>query len=235
MRFRLLRRRLTISAPRMAIRSHMPWPLTWVASAVVLGAAAAAGLWAFEFGKEIAGLDGRAKEELAQLRAEVKGLRADKEKAQSVANSSASLVAAEKAAHDKLAAQVKQLEGENRSLKDDLGFYERLLPNANADGVSIRALQMENLGNNSFRWQVLLIQPSKNAPEFNGRLELNVSGTQAGKTWSMGLPTGAMAVQFRQSRRYEGVVDIPAGVVPKAAVARLTEGSATRAVQNIKL
>ena len=57
MRFRLLRRRLTISAPRVAIRSALPWPVRWLALAVVLGFCAAVALWAFEFGKSIAGLD----------------------------------------------------------------------------------------------------------------------------------------------------------------------------------
>ena len=35
MRFKLLRRRLTISAPRMAVRSAMPWPLRWAGVAIV--------------------------------------------------------------------------------------------------------------------------------------------------------------------------------------------------------
>ena len=30
MRWKLLRRRLSISAPRMIVRSHLPWPLRWV-------------------------------------------------------------------------------------------------------------------------------------------------------------------------------------------------------------
>ena len=54
MRFKLLRRRLTISSPRMAIRSAMPWPFRWAIFALVLGFSAAIGLWAFEFGKDIA-------------------------------------------------------------------------------------------------------------------------------------------------------------------------------------
>ena len=40
MRLRLLRRRLTVSSPRMAIRSHTPWPLRWLLAAVVLVAVA---------------------------------------------------------------------------------------------------------------------------------------------------------------------------------------------------
>ena len=112
MRFKLLRRRLTISAPRMAVRSAMPWPLRWAGVAIVLGFCAAISLWAFEFGKEIAGLDVGAKEELAKLRAEVAGLRADRDKARSVGNTSASMLTAERAAQEKLAAQIKVLEAE---------------------------------------------------------------------------------------------------------------------------
>ena len=56
LRLRLLRRRLTISAPRMAIRSAMPWPLRWAAAALVLGFCGAIGLWAFELGKELPAL-----------------------------------------------------------------------------------------------------------------------------------------------------------------------------------
>ena len=46
MRFRLLRRRLTISAPRVAVRSALPWPLRWLMLAVVFGFCAAVALWA---------------------------------------------------------------------------------------------------------------------------------------------------------------------------------------------
>ncbi len=75
MRLRLLRRRLTISAPRMAVRSALPWPVRWLIAALVLGLSAAVALWAFEFGRSLAGLDATRREELHQLRAEVARLR----------------------------------------------------------------------------------------------------------------------------------------------------------------
>ena len=133
MRFRLLRRRLTISAPRMAVRSAMPWPFRWVVMAIVLGFCGAVALWAFEFGKNIAGLDTGSKEELAKLRVEVAQLREERDKAQSVANTSGSLLTAERAAQDKLVAQIRLLETENRALRDDLGFFEKLIPASGAD------------------------------------------------------------------------------------------------------
>ena len=68
MRLKLLRRRLSISAPSMIVRGRLPWPLRWAVVAPVLGFSAALALWAFEFGKNVAGLDRRSTDELQQLR-----------------------------------------------------------------------------------------------------------------------------------------------------------------------
>src|SRR6218665_3374066 len=98
MRFRLLRRRLTISAPRMAVRSALPWPFRWAMLAIVLGFCAAIGLWAFEFGKDIAGLEKGSKEEVTRLRneladahAELASTKEDRDQAQSIANTAGTL------------------------------------------------------------------------------------------------------------------------------------------------
>jgi hypothetical protein len=235
MRFRLLRRRLTISAPRMAVRSAMPWPLRWAGAAIVLGFCAAIALWAFEFGKDIAGLDSGAKEELLRLRGDLAKLRDERDKAQSVFNTSASLITAEKAAQERMIAQIKTLEAENRALRDDLGFFEKLIPTHGAEGVAIRGLQAEVLGGSQLKWQVLVIQPVKNAPEFRGKLEMSIVGTLNGKPWMMELPGGAQALQFRQYRRIEGMVDLPPQAMVKNVSAKVVEGTATRAVQSIKL
>ncbi|MBG9389627.1 DUF6776 family protein [Caenimonas aquaedulcis] len=235
MRFKLLRRRLTISAPRMAVRSAMPWPLRWAAAAIVLGFCGAIALWAFEFGKDIAGLETGAKEELLRLRNDNAKLREERDKAQSVFNTSASLLTAEKTAQERLTAQVKSLEAENRQLRDDLGFFEKLMP-ASGEGLAIRGLQAEVLaGGSQLKWQVLVMQPGKNVAEFRGKLQLSLSGTQNGKPWMMDLPGGALPIQFRQYRRVEGMVDLPPQAVVQNVSAKLVEGAATRAVQSIKL
>jgi hypothetical protein len=233
MRFKLLRRRLTISAPRMAVRSALPWPLRWAVAAIMLGFSAAIALWAFEFGKSIAGLDSGAKEELVRLRADAEKLRFERDKAQSVGNTSTSLLTAEKAAQERLAAQIKTLEAENRQLRDDLGFFERLIPASGGEAVAIRGLQAEVLAGTQLKWQVLLIQPVKNAAEFRGKLEVKLAGTLGGKPWMMDVAGGAL--QFRQYRRVEGMVDLPAQAVVKNVSARVVEGSVTRAAQSIPL
>ena len=235
MKFRLFRRRLTISSPRMAIRSALPWPLRWAMGAVMLGFSAAIALWTFELGVSIAGLDRDAKLELTKLREEVAALRAERDKSQSVANISGSLLTAEKAAQDKMMSQIKQLEADNRLLRDDLGFFEKLLPAGGAETVAIRGLQAETLSAMQLKWQVLVIQPVKDAPVFNGKLELTLGGTLAGKPWTAVLPPGGQPLQFKQYRRVEGVLDLPPLAVVKTVTAKVIEGTVVRSVQTLKL
>lgn len=219
----------------MAVRSSLPWPLRWMLGAVMLGFSAAIALWAFEFGKGIAGLDTNAKEELSLLRQEVVSLRADRDKAQSIANTSGSLLTAEKAAQEKMQSQIRQLETDNRSLRDDLGFFEKLLPAGSGDAASIRSLQAEMLSAVQLKWQVLVFQPGKGAPTFNGKLELTLVGTLAGKPWTMTLPGGPQALQFKQYRRVEGVLDLPPQAVVKTVTAKVMEGTSVRSVQTFRL
>jgi hypothetical protein len=231
----LFRRRLTISSSRMAIRSAMPWPLRWALGAMMLGFSAAIALWTFELGVSIAGLDKDAKVELTKLRAEVATLRAESDKSQSVANISGSLLAVEKAAQEKMGTQIRQLEAENRLLRDDLGFFEKLLPAGGVESVTIRGLQAEALTDLQVKWQVLVIQPVKDAPVFNGKLELSFSGTLAGKPWTTSLPGGAQTLQFKQYRRIEGLLDLPPLAVVQTVTAKVVEGSIVRSIQTIKL
>jgi hypothetical protein len=214
----------------------MPWPIQWATAAVVLGFCGAISLWAFEKGKEIAGVaDSSSREELVRLRDDVEKLRAERDRVQSILNTSGSAITVERAAQERMAAQVRTLEAENRALREDLGFFEKLTPSSGTGAVAIRGLQAEVLAGTQLKWQVLVIQPVKNAPEFKGRLELSLSGTQDGKPWTMPLPGGGQPLQFRQYRRVEGMVELPPQVVVKNVSARVVEGSISRAVQNVSL
>lgn len=235
MRWKLLRRRLSVSAPRMIVRSHLPWPLRWAVAAVVLGFSAAIALWAFELGKSLAGLDTGAKEELLRLRAEVTKLREDGDRAISVANTAESLLKTERTAQERLAQQVRQLEAEKQSLQADLGFFEKLLPAA-GDGLQLRGLQAEVQETGGLRYQLLVMQNGKAPPEFSGRYELLLSGLMNGQPWSMSMPGGPKPIRLRQYARVDGMFDLPAGAVLKQVQARVTDSQgAVRATQTLKL
>ncbi len=235
MRWKLLRRRLSISAPRVIVRSHLPWPLRWAVGALVLGFSGAIALWAFEFGKDIAGLDKGAKEELAQLREEVSRLRGESEQAKSLSNTVGSLLRTEKATQERLAQQVRQLESERQELREDLGFFERLLPAA-GEGVQVRGLMAETKSPTQIRYQMLVMQTGRNPPEFLGRYELVLTGQLEGKPWTLALPDGARGLKLRQYSRVEGVIDHPPAAVLRSVQARVLDAKgAVRATQSIKL
>jgi hypothetical protein len=236
MRWKLLRRRLSISSPRMIVRSRLPWPLRWVVLALTLGFSAALGLWAFEFGKDIAGLDRGAKAELSQLRIEVAQLRAEREGAQSITNTAASLLRTEKAAQDTLAQQLKKVEAENMALKADLGFFERLLPAGSNGGLSVRAFQAQAQAPGQVKFQALVMQIGKTLPEFVGRYEISLTGSLDGKPWVLPQAGGTRLLQVKQSLRLEGVIDYPERAVVKSLQIKVTDGQGNaRATQVAKL
>lgn len=237
MRFKLLRRRLSISAPRMIVRSHLPWPLRWAVAAVMLGFSAAIALWAFELGKDLAGLDRHTKEEVARLRAELDAQHEQLERLQVIANTADSLLKAERAAQEKLSEQLKQAEADNLALKADLGFFERLLPVAGApDGLVVRGFQAEPVAPGQLRYQLLVMQNGKPAAPFDGRYELTLNGTLDGRPWTGGLPGGPQPLQVRQYARVEGRVPHPPGAVVKTVQVRVLNGAgAVMATQSAPL
>jgi hypothetical protein len=236
MRWKLLRRRLSISAPRMIVRSHLPWPIRWALAALMLGFSAALALWAFDFGKDIAGLDRDAKAELSQLRIEVRELREAQEKALSAANVSDSLLKTERAAQERLTQEFKSVEAENMALKRDLGFFERLLPAGSADGVAIRGLQAEVIAAGQLRVQVLVMQAGKSPPDFNGKYEITLTGQLDGKPWFVAPAAGAKPLQLKQYVRIEGMLDYPPAAVVKAVVVKiLTKSGELKSTQTVKL
>lgn len=235
-------RRLTVSAPRMAVRSALPWPFRWALLAIVAGFCAAIALWAFEFGKNIAGLDQDNKAQLAQVRLENDALRGqletlqdERNKAQSVANTADTLLTAERGSQEKLMGLNRQLEADNLRLRSDLGFFEQLIPASGTAGVSIRGLQAQLQKTGELKWQVLVMQAVKNPVQFKGQLELTFTGLENGKPWIGTLPAGPQPVVVAQYGRLEGLYAVPVNVVIKNLTARVLEGQTVRAVQTLKL
>jgi hypothetical protein len=226
----------------MAVRSALPWPFRWAMLAIVAGFCAAIALWAFEFGKDIAGLDKGTHEQLQQalsdnasLRTQVALLTEDRNKAQAVADTVHTVLTTEKVAQDKMLETNRQLEAENQKLKSDLGFFEQLIPAAGSAGASIRALQVALTKPGELKWQVLVIQAAKNPAEFSGQLELTFAGIENGKPWSGNLSSGLVPVAVKQYGRLEGLYSVPPNVMVKSVTAKLLQGQAVRSVQTAKL
>lgn len=236
MRWKLLRRRLSLSAPRVSVRSSLPWPLRWALVALMLGFSAAIAMWAYQFGKNISGVDDGADAVVTQSRLELDQLRRERDSAVAVANTAESLLKAERVAQERLAQQVRQLQAENLSLQSDLALFERLVP-AESDGrVKIRSVQAEIGGPGRLHYQVLAMQAGKNPREFVGRIEVTLIGTLDGKPWNFVPLSSAGALRMKQYARIEAVAEYPADAVLQTVQIRvLDDKGGVRAQHTAKL
>lgn len=236
MRWKLLRRRLSVSAPRMTVRSHLPWPLRWAVRALALGLSAALALWAFEFGKGLAGLDQGLKTELTELRERLARVDAERDRAVSVANTAESLLRAERTTREQLAQQLKNVEADNARLQADLAFFETLLPAGSGEDVAIRSIQAEPREGEGLRLQVLMFRPGRQAQDLVGRYAVTLSGTLNGRPWTEEADVGGGALRLREYARIDRSVAHPVGAVVKAVQIRVFDQSgALRASRELRL
>lgn len=217
------------------MRSHLPWPLRWALIALVFGFSAALAMWAFEFGREFAGFDRGEKLELTQLRLEVDRLRLAQEQSQTFVNAADTLIKTERAANERLARELRQLESDKLALEQDLGFFQRLLPTG-GQPLQLRALQADTLAAGQLRYQMLVMQTGKNPAEFSGLYDVLVTGLLAGKPWTGKLPQGPRPLKLKQYVRVEGLIDYPAALVLKEVQVRVSDPQgAVRATGSVKM
>lgn len=225
MRWKLLRRRLSVSAPRVTVRSRLPWPIRWALLALGMGFSGSIALWAFETGKDIAGIDRHAQAEVQRLSAELERMRSEHDRAVSVANSADSLLKSERVAQESLAARVKALEAENLALTRDLGFLEKLVPSAGGNKpLAVRGLQAQPEQPGRMHYQALLTLASGRSA-FAGRYEVQLSGTLEGRTWSSDAAKTSATLNLKQVQRLEGVVDYPVAAMVKQLEIRVVDAA----------
>lgn len=228
---------MSISAPNMRIKTQLPWPLRAVALVIVVALGMAA-IW--EYGQERgAGFSPTFNNyQIAQLRDQLEKLTAERDRYSSTVNAAESQQNMARSAQQQLESQVKALEAENVKLKEDLAFFESLLPvDANAQGVSIRRLKAETVAPNQLHYQLLIMQGGKGDHDFVGNLQLTVTVLQAGKSAMMVFPaqtsneTDKFKLAFKHYQRVEGILTLPEGVVIKTVQARIFDKGQIRAQQ----
>lgn len=237
MKYKLWRRRLSVSSPKMTIKTQMPWTLRIVIAVIALGIAGAMALWIHDAGRGLTGGDAHeAKVQLAQYKKEIETLTVERDQLSATANAAESKLNIERSAQNQLAAQVKTLMSENTRLKEDLAFFESLLPNATgSQGISIRRLKVDLLAPNQLRYRLLVMQGGAGNQHFVGSLQLVVTALQDGKDAMMTFPDGDPAEQvkfklgFRHYQRVEGVLTLPEGSAAKLVQARVLEKGQIRA------
>ena len=231
MKWKLFRRKMGVSAPRVTVRAQLPFALRALLFFVVAAIAAAAGGAIYEYGKQCAGPDRRdLLARIDKLESQLREARAERDRFQAVATAYESQMKVDRAAQEQLARQVSALEAETAKLREDLSFFESLLPTpANAKGVLIRSFRVQADGEpNQMRYRLLVQQSGKPERDFNGAVELQVNFTHNGRPFTLHIPDpspnaprGVIELSFRHYQRVEGTFMLPPGAVARSVLVRI--------------
>jgi hypothetical protein len=227
------RRRDRNALPKMTIRPQLPWQLraSLITIALLLCVLA---VW-LSYGL------GRGQTSGHGLAQQVQEMNNEREKLLRNANAAESKSTIERAAQAQLSKQVKLLEAENNRLKEDLAFFESLMPASGGPrSVNIRRLNAEIVAGNQLRYRILVMQGGKRDAEFVGTLQLAVMGLQAAKNVTILFPDPKAQGQeyqigFKHYQRLEGVLTVPEGMQIKGLSARVLENGQIRTQQSLNL
>lgn len=239
-----IRQRFGISAPRMTVKTHVAWYWRMLGLVAVLSCSFALASWIYDAGRRFAGFDrSQAEQELSQLHESVGRLTEETKGLRASVNASESKLQIERAAQTQLGRQVKALENENARLKEDLAFFENVMPSENRDNaLFINRFRVESGAlPGEFRYRLLLLQGGRHDKPFQGKLQLRVNLQQDGKDATITLPeeraAPAYKVSFKYFQRVEGTFRVAPGAQVKMVEVRIFEDGSTqaRATQSFNL
>lgn len=220
-----LRQRFGIAAPKMSVRTHVPWYLRWLGLAVMLVFSLALAAWMWDAGRRFAGFDrSEVEQDLAAARSEAATLREELERLRALANAADSKVAIERTAQQKLAQQIRSLEQENGRVREELALFESMLSSETAVAAPLSVLRFKvepDVLPGEFRYRLLLLASGpRRGREFQGRLELAVSLTEDGRSAIIAIPGQAESGEsaFRLAFKHFQRIDGNFRVSPKAKV-----------------
>lgn len=243
-----LRQRFGISAPRVAVRTHVPWYLRWLLLAVLLSFSVALAAWMYDAGRRFAGFDrGEVQDELSGMRRELESTRGELAKLRAIANAADSKMSIERTAQVQLARQIRSLEQDNARLREDLAIFENMLSveTRSVQALNIQRFKVEPEGlPGEYRYRMLLLTGNRrDRGDFQGRLELLVGVQQEGKNAIILIPDRAAAdgppfkLAFRNFFRVEGTFRVdPKTKVGTVQVRIFETGTAqAKATQSVTL
>lgn len=245
MRLKLLLRNLSVSSPAMTIRSRLPWSVRLLLVFIGLAMAAAAGVAIYEYGRGFGGPDRRElSEEVDRLRVQLRESEAERSRLTATATAFEAQLKVERAAQEQLLKQATQLETEVGRLREDLAFFESLLPTkANASGIQIRSFRAQTDGEpDTLRYRLLVQQAGKPERDFVGQVQLQVNMTREGRAITMQVPDPALTeskrpfeLAFRHYQRVEGALRLPEGAVARSIIVRIVAAGQTLTQQTFQL
>jgi hypothetical protein len=230
--FRALQRRFGISAPRVAVRAHVPWYWQGLGYVVVGAVVVGVGWTTYDYGMELAGFrQSEAARAHAKLAEQIKQRETENAELHSEVTAAERQMQIERATYGDLAKQVKSLSEENASLREDLAFFQSLM---NVDGkegalsVNRFRVQPESLPG-EYRYRLLLVQTGQRVKEFQGKLQFVLNLQQGDRKFVLTLPadgekdTKEYQLTFKFFQRVEGTFKVAPEAVVKSLQVRVFE------------
>jgi hypothetical protein len=235
--WRRMRLHFGISAPRMAVRTHLSWP--WRAALVATLIAIVAGMWwwGFDFGQVLGGMNRRETEaRIATLETEATQLRNEAAQLRASSSRLESELAMREGAQTALSKQAAELQNENSQLKEDLVFLQKLVADSNKQvGLSIQRLAVERVRDDLFRYSMLVVRGGNPAADFDGSLAMQVTVQPAPTGGGLARPVvlslpdeqpdlaAALKLNFKYYQRVEGTFRVSPGAQVRSVTARAFE------------
>lgn len=235
---RRVKRKFGISAPRLAVRPHVPWYVRWAVALPFVLAAGGLVWWAYDSGLELAGFHrGQAEQELARLREQVAALNSENAKLIGQAASYERQAQMEHAANLETEKQLKALTEEHTRIQEDLAFFQNLsLSDTREGGLAIYRLKLEHdTLPGEYRYRMLLVRSGQlRAKEFHGNLQLLVNVQHNGEKKVVVFPQeepasknapvdAAYQVKFKYYQRIERSFQLPPDMLIEGVQVRVFE------------
>jgi hypothetical protein len=226
---RRLRSTFGIGSARMTVRSQLAWYWRWLLNLLMMAAVAGVVWWLVQNSYRITGFNQEeARQQLESLGEDNRRMKQELDAARGTLIERDRQLQIEKAAQTELARTVSQLQEENASLKEDLGFLRKLMSSvATPEGIGVSELKVEREGNsNEYRYRMLLTQGGQRKQDFRGRVQIvarvaNGTGVNTLTFPDAATPETAGAFEFRFYRKVEGRFAIPEGSVLKSVDVRV--------------
>lgn len=212
----------------MAIRSQLAWYWRWALNVLMMAVVAGVVWWVVENSYRITGLNrDEARQQILALTEENAALRRELEAMKLNAGTNERQLQIEQSAQRELARSVAQLQDENASLKEDLGFLRNIMSSgASPEGVSVSDLKLERDGTpQEYRYRMLLTQGGQRKQDFKGRVQILARVMQGNTPNTLTFPDPASgdsgAFEFRFYHKVEGRFALPEGAVLKSVDVRV--------------
>lgn len=226
---RRLRGSFGIGSSRMAIRSQLAWYWRWLLNIMMMVVVGVVVWWLVQNSYRITGFSmEEAKQQIDSLSEENAKMKRALETARGTLIERDRQLQIEKAAQSELARSVAQLQEENATTKEDLGFLRKLMSSGGIpEGIGVSELKIEREGkSNEYRYRMLLTQGGQRKQDFKGKVQLvaRVAQGPAMTTLTFPDPAAGEAVgsfDFRFYHKVDGRFAIPDGSVLKSVEIRV--------------